>query len=294
MHALTLNPDGSERLEYTVPGLPVRTGADRLSIFQDFAAACHWHDDFEILIAADGEMDYFVNGRIIHLNKGECVLVNARRLHYGFSQNKRDCGYKFVVFHPSLLGGAPPVEQALRAFSSDDSADYWRMEATSEGALLFAELFACAQSGNALQILAGCARLLDAVSTEPSSPSASEISGWPLLRNMTGFIQGHYTERISLEQIAAAGAVCRSRCCTLFRKGLNCTPIEYLTRYRLDKACAMLREGSSVTEAALFSGFHGASYFAEVFKKTYGVTPRDYHRDIQRSKALNAQSVDPK
>ena len=35
MHQLQVNPDGSERLEYTMKGLPVRISTDRLRIFQD-------------------------------------------------------------------------------------------------------------------------------------------------------------------------------------------------------------------------------------------------------------------
>ena len=52
--------------------------------------------------------------------------------------------------------------------------------------------------------------------------------------------------------------------------------MEYVTRYRLDKACDLLRQGSSVTDAALSCGFNGTSYFAEVFHRVYGRTPREY------------------
>jgi len=99
---------------------------------------------------------------------------------------------------------------------------------------------------------------------------------------MTGYIQANYTRRITLEQIAAAGSVCRNRCCILFRENLGCSPIEYVTRYRLDKACDMLRRGSMITEAALSNGFHGASYFAEVFRRVYGMTPKEYQRQAAR------------
>ena len=59
----------------------------------------------------------------------------------------------------------------------------------------------------------------------------------------------------------------------------------YVTRYRLDKACSMLREGTSVTEAALACGFHGSSYFAEVFKRTWQITPREYQRSFRQRSA---------
>lgn len=282
MHQLCLNPDGSERLQYTFAGLPVRLSSGRLSIFHGFAAACHWHDDFEILMATDGEMDYFVNGQTVHLARGEAVFVNARRLHYGYSAAMKDCGYRFVVFHPALLGEQAPITERLERLTREDGTDYWHLKAASEEALVFTEMFAAAAAGDALRVLAKGAELIARIYNLAAGQDSAEPSvNWTILRRMTGYIQAHYTERVTLEQLAAAGAVCRSRCCALFKAHLNCTPLEYVTRYRLDKACALLREGRSVTEAALSSGFHGASYFAEVFRRAYGQSPRAYQRKTQ-------------
>ena len=135
-------------------------------------------------------------------------------------------------------------------------------------------------AGNALLTLAKCAELTEAVRTHAERNESDDLRAeWVILRKMTGYIQGHYAETVTLDQIAAAGAVCRNRCCILFRENLGCTPIEYATRYRLDKACELLLGGNSVTEAALSSGFHGASYFAEVFRRVYGKTPTQYRKD---------------
>ena len=283
MHQLQVNPDGSEQLEYTVAGLPVRISTDRLRIFQDYTAACHWHDDFEILLASNGEMDYFVNSKKIHLKKGDGIFVNARRLHYGFSEKKQDCEYRFVVFHPSLLGEYTPVQEAISRFTRDDQPDYWHLDASSEEILTFHSLYQAAEAGDALQVLSHGADLLNALREIKASQSSVESSeNWLLIRRMTGYIQGHYDETITLAEIAAVGAVCRSRCCALFRECLGTTPMEYVTRYRLDKACSLLREGRNVTEAALACGFHGSSYFAEVFKRTWHITPRDYQKRLQQ------------
>ena len=77
-----------------------------------------------------------------------------------------------------------------------------------------------------------------------------------------------------LFQAAAAGSVCRSRCCAIFREKLHTTPNAYLTRYRLGRASGMIRAGFTITEAALASGFQSASYFSEAFARHYGDSPR--------------------
>ena len=73
MHQLQVNPDGSERLEYTMKGLPVRISTDRLRIFQEYAAACHWHDDFELLAA----FTYSIGK--MHTKPGKCAILSAFR-----------------------------------------------------------------------------------------------------------------------------------------------------------------------------------------------------------------------
>lgn len=276
-----VNPDGSEQVQYTMEDMPVRATGSSLSAVNGYAAACHWHDDFEMLTVPEGEMDYFVNGRHVHLKQGEGIFVNARRLHYGYSADEKDCRYRFIVFHPDTMSVVPSARDALEQFTSDSSADFWLFGASSEEMLLFNELYASANAGNALLTLAKCAELTEAVRTHAERhESADPRAEWAILRKMTGYIQGHYAETVTLDQIAAAGAVCRNRCCILFRENLDCSPIEYATRYRLDKACELLRNGSSVTKAALSSGFNGASYFAEVFRRVYGKTPKQYRKDV--------------
>ena len=277
-----VNPDGSEQLEYTMEDLPVRATGGSLSASSGYAAACHWHNDFEMLTVPEGEMDYFVNGRTVHLWQGEGIFVNARRLHYGFSADRRDCRYRFVVWHPDVMVDVPAVKRVMEGFTADTSADFWLFAASSETVMLFHELYAAATSENVLLTLAKCAELTETVRAHAEKQGDPTRSEWIVIRNMTGYIQANYTRRITLEQIAAAGSVCRNRCCILFRENLGCSPIEYVTRYRLDKACDMLRRGSTITEAALSNGFHGASYFAEVFRRVYGMTPKEYQRQAAR------------
>lgn len=94
-------------------------------------------------------------------------------------------------------------------------------------------------------------------------------------RAMVQFIYRHYAEKLTLADIAAAGGVCRSKCCALFARYAQQPPIEYLNRYRLEVSCDMLRRGgASVTEVALACGFSSPAYFAQQFGRRYGCTPR--------------------
>ncbi len=94
---------------------------------------------------------------------------------------------------------------------------------------------------------------------------------------MIGFIQQNYAVKITLADIAAAGAVGQSKCCKLFAKYIGQTPNTYLMQYRLDKSTTLLNSTDmTVTEIANAVGFNGSSYYAEAFRKWYGKSPSEY------------------
>ena len=278
---LNIRDDGSEVLIYNAPDFPISTDYADLAIFPDFAAGCHWHRDYEALIALDGDMDYRVNGQHVHLEKGDAIFVNSNRLHYGYSAVKKNRNYCFVVFHPELLGLTPAVASAQERLARDSGQDYWLLSNDDEkDREAIADIrFLCdhADPKEAISVIAACASLIsNIISRDNSNPDHVTNPDWAVIRKMIGYIQNHYQDKILLEEIAAAGAVCRSRCCQLFREKLQTTPMSYVIRYRLDKACDLIREGCSITDAAFSVGFQGLSYFSESFKKTFGMKPSQY------------------
>ena len=57
------------------------------------------------------------------------------------------------------------------------------------------------------------------------------------------------------------------------------TPVEYLTRHRVDAAARLLQESAmSAGEIAASCGFTDASYFGKVFRREFGCTPGQYRR----------------
>ena len=59
--------------------------------------------------------------------------------------------------------------------------------------------------------------------------------------------------------------------------GMTC--VEYINHYRLSRAAAALAQSDQpVMEAALENGFHNISYFNKLFRKEFGMTPKEYRR----------------
>jgi AraC family L-rhamnose operon regulatory protein RhaS len=62
------------------------------------------------------------------------------------------------------------------------------------------------------------------------------------------------------------------------RRLTNLTPVQYLTHCRLEFAAQLLIRNSDmlITDIAMTSGFASSQYFATVFTKHHGCSPRDY------------------
>lgn len=97
------------------------------------------------------------------------------------------------------------------------------------------------------------------------------------IRSMLSFIHNHYKDKITIAQIADAVGISEREVMRSFRKRLNQSPIEYLISYRLNEAKKMLLNNElSITEICYECGFSDSSYFGKVFRKAYGLTPREY------------------
>jgi transcriptional regulator GlxA family with amidase domain len=98
---------------------------------------------------------------------------------------------------------------------------------------------------------------------------------------MIGFIQHHFNEKITLDEISHAGMVSKSKCCRIFKQSLRKSVFDYVLHFRIRQSLSLLtNEALSITEVALASGFSAASYYGEIFKRLLGMSPSEYRRQF--------------
>lgn len=93
------------------------------------------------------------------------------------------------------------------------------------------------------------------------------------------FIQEHLDEDLSLERVASHIYVSRCHLCQLFHACKKVNFSEYITNKRVERAKTLLSsEENSIDQIAQMCGFSSSSYFSTVFKKTVGISPREYRK----------------
>ncbi|MEK3823405.1 response regulator [Paenibacillus sp. FSL K6-1558] len=94
------------------------------------------------------------------------------------------------------------------------------------------------------------------------------------------YIKRHYTENISLQMVADHVGLSPGYLSNLFRKELQITYIDYVNRYRIERAKELLAQSQmrSFDVPALVGFSPEYTYFSKVFKKITGLNPNEYRR----------------
>ncbi len=113
----------------------------------------------------------------------------------------------------------------------------------------------------------------------PWEPAGDAAPGTRIGRAVE-FIEDHFAEAITIDDIAACSHVSRRHFFRLFEQAVGMAPMEYLKKVRLQKAAAMLlTTNANVTEVAFACGFNDSNYFSTLYHKEFGVSPSRFKRD---------------
>ena len=114
-------------------------------------------------------------------------------------------------------------------------------------------------------------------STDARSASVSALDD--KLKNIIRYLDDHYTENISLDQLAEHFFISKYYLSREFKKEFGTTIIQYVLTKKITNAKELLRySSSSIEEIAQLCGIDDASYFNKVFKKLEGCTASEYRR----------------
>lgn len=282
---IALKSDGSERVNYQNDDFPSYLHVGTVFPGVSWINKPHFHEDLEFITITKGNTGYNINGEKIYLEKGDTLMVNSNQIHYNFTTQQESCSYYIAILHPSLLCSSYYVQSHfVEPLTNNQNVPYLVIKHNDP----FSN-----------RIVEDVEKLIDSIDSELSITICflnlfkhvlSWCRGHDMLeykdqivskdfgfKNMLKFIHTHYTEQISLDDIANAGGVSKTHCNTLFKQFTGNTPMESLNRYRVERVAYYVTNTKlSMSEIAEKTGFSGASYMTETFKRIYGVAPRIY------------------
>ncbi|ALS96864.1 AraC family transcriptional regulator [Lacimicrobium alkaliphilum] len=104
-----------------------------------------------------------------------------------------------------------------------------------------------------------------------AQPPASEI-----LEKTASYLDSHAATEVSLETLCKLSGFSAGHLVRAFKKHFGLTPHAYLINRRVQLGRQELKNGTSIIEAALNTGFADQPHFQRVFKRLMAATPNQY------------------
>jgi AraC family transcriptional regulator len=102
------------------------------------------------------------------------------------------------------------------------------------------------------------------------------------LRLVTAFIADNYGSDLSLAELASVAGMSPFHFAREFKRTTGTTPHQYLIKFRIERAKALLAESEvPLVEVGFRSGFSHQSHFTRLFRRVTGTTPHSYRLMFQ-------------
>lgn len=231
----------------------------------------HTHDDAHFILVVDG--------RYVSTARGAGDLQRAALLYNPPGTTHRDRfhdrrGTFFAVsIAPArmreIASSVPLVDDAIRVEGVAPLAIAQRLERECRSWERASRLVA---EGLCLELLAGVARRPERGARLPP----------PWLGTARELLRDRCADDLTIADVARAAGVHPIHLARTFRRFFGCAPAAYLRRCRLERAAALLRDGSrSLAEIALECGFADQSHFTKSFREAFRVAPGAYRRAVR-------------
>lgn len=248
----------------------------------------HHHDFYEVYYLLSGEVEYWVDGRIIRMHAGDLLLINPLELHRPIVDAGSQVYERIVLWinkdyleslhsdqmdlsrcfdtslpnHTHLIRPPASERSVLTARMGEMVREYYSREL---GGYLSAY-------GLFLQFMVQLNRMSqkDATLQEETQQLST------LVQNALSFISENLGQPMTLESIASRFYVSKYYLSHAFSREVGVSVYRYIMLRRLLMARQLLTAGETAGQVCRSCGFSDYTSFYRAFKSEYGISPREF------------------
>ncbi len=252
-----------------------------------------------LLYVTSGSFNMLIGDDIYSVSEGDVVIIPSETIYQ--PRESDGCSYYFVHFSATTLESTPPsnIDQSLLRFQAITDTGYaynyygktynstinLPIHIKQNNTKAYYPLHNVFERATKLNIWRNnyekllldniIRELLILISTELATQQTSNNT----LQKILHYINKHYTEPITLTSIAKNFDFSTSYITKLFHNFLGKGTVDYINDLRLTAACEYLISSNySIGEISNKIGFSNQYYFDRLFKRKYGVTPKEFRK----------------
>lgn len=250
--------------------------------YTDTKHALHFHDCIEITILEKGSGVHVINGTAYDYPTYTFTIMDYRDCHAFFNLSPRNSLYNLMV-SPSLL--SKEQLDKLSNILSDKicflNRDSGRIVISLMDTLFY--LRKSEQPFNPLLIRNVCDNLIELFLSFYGQQSASEPVKKSEIQSSLEYINTHFKEKISLQNVAEHAGYNPAHFSKLFHKKMGVTFNHYVSSLRINYAKRLLASTEhSISFICFECGFSSSSSFNRSFSSIVGVSPSEYRIERQQ------------
>ena len=245
----------------------------------DWHSVPHTHNHMELFFIVGGKGQFLIEDQLYPVGINHLVIINPNIVHTEVSLNAQPLEYIVLGIEGIQLAGSDVSDRQFSILDHYESVEISgclrnilrEMEQKNTGYEDVCQAF--------MEIL--IIRLMR--STALAVPAeAQTVSANRQCAAVRRYIDLHFKEPLTLEQLAEEGHMNKFYLSHAFKREYGVSPINYLIAKRIEESKYLLAETDlSMSQIAQLLGFSSLSYFSQVFQRTQAVSPKEYRQHLR-------------
>lgn len=242
----------------------------------------HAHDFLELYYFLDGSVTYYIEDQVYDLCPGDLLIIPAGKMHRPVIANEHAAYERMVLwitpqYLQSIDSPAGDLQKNLQKVGEHGYCVPFRGDETVFVTALLKKLLYMQKNDTDPKFCAGAVELyLWTIFRSYGVIDTTHRNETQVIPQVIRYITEHFSEPLTLEDIAAEFFVSKSYLNRHFKAYTNSTVYAYIMALRLTHARRMLREGIPAVEAGRECGFSNYSTFYKAFKTQTGLSPQQF------------------
>jgi len=242
----------------------------------------HAHDFLELYYFLDGSVTYYIEDQVYDLCPGDLLIIPAGKMHRPVIANEHAAYERMVLwitpqYLQSIDSPAGDLQKNLQKVGEHGYCVPFRGDETVFVTALLKKLLYMQKNDTDPKFCAGAVELyLWTIFRSYGVIDTTHRNETQAIPQVIRYITEHFSEPLTLEDIAAEFFVSKSYLNRHFKAYTNSTVYAYIMALRLTHARRMLREGIPAVEAGRECGFSDYSTFYKAFKTQTGLSPQQF------------------
>lgn len=248
----------------------------------------NWHKDLEILVILKGSVEVCTENKLFFLEEDDVILINSNEGHATFSKTPESVAFLFRLdpdFLEKYIPGYQYICFKLRTDAESKNMFSYCLIRKYMAQMIIAKMKEPLE--DELLFRSAFYGLLNLLTKEFSHKESKNLLGLEKsttdIHKIILYIEEHYREKLSLDEIAEYFGYNSSYFSQMFRSSVGINFYEFLTRRRLREAVRELdRTNKKILDIANDTGFPNLKAFNTRFRELFERTPSEYRSSLKQ------------